>query len=64
MECRICPSRHKGLFQSLELDLLKTVDRVKTDSRYKKGQIVFNEGNPVFGLYCVKRGKLRLPDDT
>ncbi|MDP6457174.1 MAG: Crp/Fnr family transcriptional regulator [Candidatus Marinimicrobia bacterium] len=40
--------------------MLKTVDRVKTDSRYKKGQIVFNEGNPVFGLYCVKEGKAKV----
>lgn len=64
MECRICPSRHKGLFQSLEPDLLKTVDRVKTDSRYRKGQIVFNEGNPVFGLYCIKEGRAKIYKTT
>lgn len=40
------------------------LNRHKSCSVYKKGQTVFNEGNPSYGLYFLHEGKIKLWRDT
>jgi CRP-like cAMP-binding protein len=58
--CQTCPSRLLGVFCSLEGPALEEFSRHKTVNHYKKGQIVFYEGNQAFGLYCVSSGHVKL----
>ena len=36
------------------------MDSEKNCSIYKKGQIIFNEGNKPAGVYCVNKGKIKI----
>ncbi|MBI2066454.1 MAG: Crp/Fnr family transcriptional regulator [Deltaproteobacteria bacterium] len=59
-ECPVCPSRFLGVFCDLEAGALEEFNQHKTNNTYKKGQIIFYEGNRAFGLYCVFSGKVKL----
>ncbi len=48
----------------LNEDDFKILNRHKTRSFYKKGQIIFNEGNSPCGLYFLEKGKVKLWNDT
>ncbi|MDO8519157.1 MAG: Crp/Fnr family transcriptional regulator [Deltaproteobacteria bacterium] len=39
---------------------LKECDRHKTTNTYKKGQVIFYEGNQAYGLYCIYAGRIKL----
>lgn len=39
---------------------LEDLSRHKVTNTYKKGQTIFFQGNPSFGLYCVNKGKIKL----
>ncbi|OFY64519.1 MAG: hypothetical protein A3H98_08380 [Bacteroidetes bacterium RIFCSPLOWO2_02_FULL_36_8] len=43
---------------------IQILNRHKTCSTYKKGQIVFNEGNSPFGLYFLSHGSIKLWRET
>lgn len=58
--CPTCPSRLLGVFCTLNDSTLKEFDQHKTNNTYKKGQVVFYEGNDAFGLYCVFSGRIKL----
>lgn len=42
------------------MDELITIDEHKSCIPYKKGQIIFNEGNYPLGVYCINKGKVKL----
>ncbi len=44
----------------LNSDELEQVSNNKLTNFYKKGQTVNIQGNPVFGVYCLKSGKLKI----
>lgn len=60
LPCENCKARSKGIFCELNLRAQADVDMNKTTNIYKKGQIVFHQGNPAYGLYCINRGKLKM----
>lgn len=58
--CESCKSRLSNLFSTLSDDQLSDLSIDKTCNFYKKGQIVFFEGNRPLGLYCVNKGKIKI----
>ncbi len=60
VNCDQCHSREKGIFCDLEQIALTKVGRNKIMNSYKKGQIIFFQGNPPFGLYCIATGKIKV----
>lgn len=59
-DCAACQSRIVGIFEQLEGESLEEFNRHKTSNDYKKGQIIFYEGNSSFGLYCIYSGRIKL----
>jgi CRP-like cAMP-binding protein len=39
---------------------LEEVSHTKNMNTYKKGQVIFYQGNPPFGLYCISSGKIKI----
>ncbi len=58
--CESCPSRVKSVFHNITTTDLSGVDRDKSCYMLKRGEVVFNEGNLPHGLYCVKKGKIKI----
>lgn len=58
--CDTCESRDKGIFCELGHDELSSVSDSKVMNFYKKGQTIFFQGNPPFGLYCIASGKIKV----
>jgi CRP-like cAMP-binding protein len=58
--CETCPSRGKGIFCELEGLALKDVSDHKVTNNYKKGQTLFVQGNPPFGMYCISKGNIKV----
>lgn len=59
-ECQTCTSRVLGVLCDLDSQSLNECNDHKTTNTYKKGQVVFYEGNEAFGLYCVFSGRVKL----
>lgn len=59
-DCEHCESRDKGIFCDLADDSLSSVSHHKVMNHYKKGQTIFFQGNPPFGLYCINSGKIKV----
>lgn len=60
IECEACPSRLLGVFCTLEGDDLEEFTQHKTTNTYKKGQVIFYEGNQAYGIYCILSGRVKL----
>lgn len=60
VSCENCQCRDKGIFCDLGANELTVVGQNKVMNSYKKGQTVFYQGNPPFGLYCVNSGKIKI----
>lgn len=60
LRCEDCESREKGIFCDLDRLPLNEVSQHKVSNTYKKGQVVFHQGNPPYGLYCVSQGKIKI----
>lgn len=60
VDCEHCESRDKGIFCELEHAALNGVSEHKVMNHYKKGQTIFFQGNPPFGLYCINKGKIKV----
>ena len=58
--CDECRSRLGNVFCTLTSAQVGEMSAEKTCSIYKKGQIIFNEGNRPSGMYCINRGKIKL----
>lgn len=58
--CRLCHSFESGIFSNLSEKDLALLEQCKTANQYKRKQIIFYEGNPVVGLYCIQSGKVKL----
>lgn len=58
--CENCQSRDKGIFCNLEKTELSVVSENKVTNVYKRGQTIFFQGNPPFGLYCISNGKIKV----
>jgi CRP-like cAMP-binding protein len=58
--CDQCESKDKGIFCQLQDLSLNKVSSNKVMNTYKKGQTIFFQGNPPFGLYCINSGKIKI----
>ncbi|MCX7877254.1 MAG: Crp/Fnr family transcriptional regulator [Ignavibacteria bacterium] len=59
-ECTECRSRLKSVFCELSRDEAGDITSEKSCSFYKKGQLIFSEGNRPLGLYCINKGKVKV----
>lgn len=59
-KCDECPSQGKGIFCELEGMALEDVSEHKVVNSYKKGQTLFVQGNPPYGMYCVSKGNIKV----
>jgi CRP-like cAMP-binding protein len=60
IDCENCDNHGDSIFCELEELALKEVSAQKIMNKYKKGQTLFHEGNPPYGLYCINSGKIKL----
>ena len=59
-KCESCIVKDFNSLKSLTRDELMRVSACKTGKVYKKGQIIFEEGDTLNGVYCVKDGVCKL----
>lgn len=59
-KCHDCQSRMSGVFCDLNEGTLLDLSKHKVTNLYKKGQTLFVEGNPPYGLYCVSEGNIKV----
>lgn len=64
MDCQTCEGRKHGIFCKLEKAEVDLLNQSKNPNIYKKGQNLFLEGNPPYGLYCVHNGKAKVTKTT
>lgn len=60
VECSKCENKDKSIFCQLGETELHEVSDHKIMNAFKKGQVLFHEGNPAFGVYCISQGKVKL----
>jgi CRP-like cAMP-binding protein len=60
VECSHCPSKDSGIFCSLKDPELKELSAHKIENTYKKGQTLFMEGNPTYGIFCISKGNIKI----
>lgn len=58
--CKECILCFKTIFSSLEPEDIEQLSFEKTCDFYKRGDIVYHEGNRMNGCYCVSKGVLKL----
>jgi len=50
----------ENLFRALNLDEVRTMSASKRSRIYKKGELIFREGEHAIGLFCVSSGKIKV----
>jgi CRP/FNR family transcriptional regulator, polysaccharide utilization system transcription regulator len=58
--CARCHVRERAAGCCLDADELAGIDRVKVTRRYRKGEVVYREGDPPTGLYCIYLGGVKI----
>ncbi len=58
--CDECSSKAKGIFCELPETEITDISQHKVVNHYKKGQTLFLQGNPCYGLFCVSQGKVKI----
>lgn len=59
-KCESCIIREFNALKTLSRDELLRVSACKTGKIYKKGQVIFEEGETLNGVYCIKDGVCKL----
>lgn len=59
-KCESCIVKEFNSLKSLTRDELMRVSACKTGKVYTKGQVIFEEGETINGVYCVKEGVCKL----
>lgn len=59
-DCASCDTRKDSVFCKLCHGDIAEFNHSKSCNTYKKGQIIFNEGNNPYGLFCINRGKVKV----
>jgi len=60
LDCNACKSRLLGVLCNLDKEGIQDCNEHKTTNQYKKGQVIFYEGNQAYGLYCIFAGRVKL----
>lgn len=58
--CEACPARMHGVFCDLNREDVRELSRARTANTYRKRSIIFYEGNPSMGMFCVHSGKVKI----
>ena len=58
--CNNCKARLSSTFSELNLDDTLWLNEIKLSKAYKKGELIFKEGNYPKGLFCVHSGKIKV----
>lgn len=58
--CAMCPSQNKSVFCEMNHEELHELSGHKIENNYKRGQNIFLEGQPYFGIYCVLSGTVKI----
>jgi CRP-like cAMP-binding protein len=62
--CVNCPTKSRSTFSDIPDNLLDDFSKLKVMNTYKKGQVIFYEGNKPYGVYCLNGGKVKLSKNT
>ncbi|MFZ4577836.1 MAG: Crp/Fnr family transcriptional regulator [Myxococcota bacterium] len=54
--CLTCRSCGETEWSSLDKEGLDLLNQVKVSNTYQPGQVIFYQGNPCLGLYCIESG--------
>jgi len=60
MRCEFCLLRKYNPLNALNQDELSRVSRIKKYKCFKKGEILFQEGKTLNGIYCINDGVIKL----
>ena len=60
ISCSSCHGDKCAPFIFCQPEELSQVSAAKTCQHYGKGQVIFQEGTPTSGLYCIHSGKIRV----
>lgn len=60
LDCKTCSSRILGVLCDLDSAGVNECNQHKTTNTYKKGQVIFYQGNQAYGLYCIFAGRIKL----
>lgn len=58
-KCTLCKNTH-SIISCLGIHEREAIDSKKDDLIYKKGEVIFKEGNYAHNIYCIHSGKLKL----
>jgi len=58
--CETCDVRNTSIFKDLNGKEIEELSHSKGCHVYKKGQVIFYEGNYPSGLFCINKGKIKI----
>ena len=58
--CEHCPSGFQKYFSNLDKADLLFLNGEKITISYKKGQLIYKEGQNPLGVFCVRNGKIKV----
>lgn len=58
--CKGCSCTESSIFNSLSSEDLDYIDKNKSINSFKKGDVLYREGNRISGCYCVNSGILKI----
>lgn len=58
--CSTCSHRVRSILRDVDDFGLQNLDATKACYVYKKGQVIFSEGIPPAGLFCIHEGKVKI----
>ncbi len=59
-DCSSCSSRFQSVFSALTKDEISMIDEHKSCVEVKKSETLFSQGARPHGLFCVRKGKLKV----
>lgn len=59
-DCKDCTKRKESVFKYLSKDEMSYLDENRQCTAYKKGEIIFKEGDMPTGLICLCSGKVKI----
>lgn len=60
INCQDCNCVSKGVFCNMDSPKMTNLGENKVMNSYKKGQTLFFQGNPAFGVHCINSGKIKI----
>ena len=58
--CMVCPSCPSSVFKDFDQKSSMHLSKNKVVTTYKKGETLYHQGAPTFGVYCIGDGKIKL----